>query len=257
MISTTSTSHVLSIEIDNPGSLNAISASDFHDLAEIWESYAQDSQARCAVISGSGSRAFSVGANVKEFQGDRSPDAFWHNPSRGYGHNLEDGRALWKPVISAIDGYCLGGGLVLALGTDIRIATRRSSFGLPEVKIGTNTVTGASLLAREIGPSRAARIALVGDRIDADTAYDWGLVTELVDGEHDEVLARAHQLADLIAANGPRAVQATKEVIRRSADMDFRDVLALGESLREIVSASGEFEEGVAAFVEKREPHFR
>jgi len=257
MIRTSVREHVLVVELDNPDRLNALSTQDFRDLTACWDRLMSDDDLRVAVIHGAGERAFSVGADVKVLEdvGDAGSGGYWSDPDRGYGVNLEDGRAVWKPVIAAIHGYCVGGGLVLALGADMRLASADATFSLPEVKLGVNTVTGAALLAGLVGRGRASRLALTGDRIDAAQAESWGLIDGVLP-DRAALLEAAFAVADRIAANAPRAVQAVKEIIVRSESMHLRDVLALGESMRQVVIATNDYDEGLTAFREKRAPVF-
>jgi len=250
--------HIATVRIDNPAKLNALSRQDLADLLDAWHRFNDDEQARVAILTATGDRAFCAGADVTEFDGatiEEGRAAFWSDASRGMATSLADGLPLWKPVVAAIHGHCIGEGFVLALGADIRLCSSTASFSLPEVKLGISTVTGAILLPRIVPSGLAAELALTGDPITAERALASGLVNAV--HEPEELLPAAYALADRIAAQAPLAVRAIKEVMVRGQQMPFYAGLALGESLRQVLRHSDDFVEGLAAFREKRDPVFR
>jgi len=250
---------VAHVTIDKPERLNALGAKDMDDLLHCWSRMQEDSNVRVGIISGVGGKAFSAGGDVKDedtFQLDAGVGAqFWTDPRHSWNSTLEDDFPLWKPVIAAIDGYCLGGGLTLALGADIRICTEQSRFGMPEVGIGINTVTGAALLPRFMNPSLAAQLLLTGESIPARDALTAGLISYVYPDR--AALDRAAQdIADAIAKNAPLAVRATKEVMRRGRELPLATVLPLGEAMRGLVRASRDYQEGITAARERRTPEY-
>jgi E-phenylitaconyl-CoA hydratase len=256
MIEYSQTDHIVTIRINNPKKLNAVTDADLDTLLEYWKRFRDDDSARVAVLTGAGERSFCAGNDVGELPGESADQRaeFWRRSHHGYYQTLEDGFHLWKPVIAAINGYCLGEGLVMTLGADIRICSSSAKFSMPEVSIGINTVTGAYLLPRIVGASDAARILLTGDRFDADEALRIGLVSAIY--PPSELMSGAYELAARIARNAPLAVRATKEVMVRGRRAELSDMLAAGEALRELVRTTSDFREGMAAFSEKRSPDY-
>lgn len=247
------------VTIDKPERLNALGAKDMDDLLHSWGRMQEDPEVRVGILNGAGGRAFSAGGDVKDtdtFELDGGVGAkFWADPQHNWHSTLEDDFPLWKPVIAAIDGYCLGGGLTLALGADIRICTEHSRFGMPEVTIGINTVTGAALLPRFMNPSLAAQLLFTGQSITAGDALRAGLVSTVYP-DRAALDSAAEYIAGAIANNAPLAVQATKEVMRRGRELPLGTVLPLGEAMRSLVRASRDYQEGITAAREHRSPEY-
>jgi enoyl-CoA hydratase/carnithine racemase len=243
------------ITLNRPEALNAFNRDMHAELREAWLAFREDDDLWVAIVSAAGDRAFSAGADVKEM-GQRREDAqrrsFWEQWS---GQNLQNGLEVWKPTIAAIDGYCLGEGLTLAMSCDFRIASERASFGFPEVNIGIATIVGAVRAPRIVGLGNALELLLIGERVDASRAYQMGLLTRVVQPER--LRDEAEALALRLCRNGPLAVRATKEVIYRSQNMAFGDAVRMGESLRRLVNATEDAREGPRAFQEKREAQFK
>lgn len=250
-------SRVAHIVLDNPDTLNALTLDDMGLLRDAWERFRVDDEARVAILSGAGERAFCSGRDVREFRDDAGRElraSFWADPGRGAGRLPVDGLPLWKPVIAAIHGHCVGEGLVQTLAADIRIAASNSHFSMPEVKLGFTTVTGAAVLPSIVGHSAAARLLLLGETIDAAEALRIGLVDEVCSQE--QLAARAQELAETMAGYSPLALQAIKEVMVRSRSAPMADVIALGEALRQMVLDSADYAEVVRARSENRAPSF-
>jgi enoyl-CoA hydratase/carnithine racemase len=164
------------------------------------------------------------------------------------------GLEIQKPLIAAVNGYCLAGGLELALVCDIRVASENAQFGCPEVKWNLLHGFGAQRLPDIVGLSNAMYLLLTGAFIDASEAHRIGLVQEVV--ASDRLLARAYELAATICANGPMAVRMTKELALRSRDLTLPDGIRLYQALNRLVELSDDLEEGTRAFAEKRAPNF-
>ena len=165
-------------------------------------------------------------------------------------------RALRKPIIAAVNGYALGGGLEMAMSCDIRIAAETASFAAPEVKLGWIGGGGMVVhLTRSVGPSNAAKMVLTGDPISAQTALDWGLVSEVVPG--DRLRARAMELAQTIASRAPIAAETAKANLHAAMSMPLDDAVAYERDLQTICFATEDAVEGRRAFAEKRPPAFK
>ncbi len=243
------------ITLNRPKVLNAFNREMHEQLREAWLDFREDDDVWVAVVSAAGDRAFSAGADVKEIgqrQEERVRRSFWET---WFGSDLQTGLEVWKPTIVAINGYCLGEGLTLSLACDFRIASERASFGFPEVNLGIATIVGAIRAPRVVGLGNALELLLVGDRVDAQRAYEMGLLHRVV--PHDSVRQEAEALASRLCRNGPLAVRCTKEVAYRSLQLPFADAVRMGESLRRLVGASEDAREGPRAFREKREPDFK
>jgi len=238
------------VTLNRPEALNAISRAVREGLDQAWTDAAADPAARVVVLSGAGGRAFSAGADLKERAvSDQGPaDVRW-------AHGARD-RTLRKPVIAAIDGYCFGGGFELALSCDIRIATTRAQFGLPEIRRGFFPGGGGPMrLARMIPLTNAMEMLLTGDPIDAETALRLGIVSRVVSPE--ELLAAAEELARRMIRNAPLALEAVKELALRALDLPWEPVSRMSDLYRALVGTTEDAKEGPRAFVEKREAVYR
>jgi E-phenylitaconyl-CoA hydratase len=247
------TEGVATITLNRPERMNAMDADAYAALTEAWIQVRDDSAIRAAVVTGAGEKAFSTGADIKSFLTDPGDlSEFWQTQR---GMLLNRGLEVFKPIIAAVNGYCLGGGMTLLLATDIRIAADHASFGLAEVKRGVIPGNGGTqrVLAQLPYPI-AMELLLTGDRFDAATAERWGLVNRVVPGP--ELMDTAMEYAARIAANAPLAVQAAKELALRSRDMDLVSGLRLEQTMNRLLQFTADAKEGPAAFSEKRAPNF-
>ena len=207
--------------------------------------------ARCVVLIGSGT-SFSAGSNIREFEAT----AAWIEEARRVETRLNEAIERGPvPVIAACNGHTLGGGAIMALACDFRIAARSATFGVPEVKLGAMpTASGTLRLPALIGRGQALRMILTGQPIDAAEALRIGLVEELVDD--DRLEARALELAAQIAAVSPQAVSAARRCVSAGLRLGFQVGLLMEEELTVPLGLSDDAIEGKAAFVEKRAPRF-
>ena len=240
--------HVTVVTIDNQPRLNAMSRAMMADLGRIWDEL-ERSRCRCVVLTGAGVRAFCAGADIS---GDLSASA---ETARVVGHALLKQDAYGKPIVAAVNGDCVGGGVELLLSTDIRAAAPHARFGLPEVKWSIYPFGGATIkLPQQIGHVHAMDLLLTGRLIDAAEAARLGLINRVVPAEG--LMAWALETAEAIAANSPSAVQAVKRQISATIAEHARGREALEQELGDRVRASAHFTEGVAAFREKRRPRY-
>lgn len=247
--------HVARVTIDRPEKMNAMDPETYRALSEAWVRVRDDPDVWVAVVTGAGERAFSAGADLETAitPGEDDWDAFWRTQEAPI---LNRGLEVWKPVVAAVNGYCLAGGMTLLLATDVRIAGADATFGLSEVKRGILPGNGGTQRAvRQLPYPVAMELLLAGDRIGSDEAERWGLVNEVV--APDEVMATAEAYAERIAANAPLAVQAIKELAVRGRNMALPDALRLEQSFGRHLRETADAAEGVAAFREDRTPEFR
>lgn len=248
------------VRLNRPEVLNAINFEMGRELVEVWRDFRDDEELRVALVTGAGDRAFSAGADFQSLaewfdeapyrlyeEADQQPD-----PLGGLHRNFD----LWKPKIAAINGYCLGGGLELALACDIRVASNTARLGLPDVARGMMPGGGGTQrLPRIIPPGLALELLLTGKQIDAAEAYRIGLVNRVV--EPDALLEEALSLARAICQNAPLAVRATAQAVWRGLHLSLDEGLRLESMLNNLLRSTEDVREGIRAFQEKREPDFR
>lgn len=245
--------HVSLITLDRVEAHNAMSL-DMRDALEgALIAFDDDPGKRVAVLTGAGEKAFCVGADLTSAPTPASGVAAHFDRSN---RSLVRDLNLSKPIIAAINGMALGGGLELALLCDIRIAARTATFALPEVRIGSMPGSGGSQrLPRAIGVGHAMYVALTGERISADEALQMGLVSRVVDSA--SLVATAMEIAERIAGNAPLSVKMTRKAIRDGLDMPLSQGLALERTLFTTIRDSEDRAEGRRAFREKRKPEFK
>lgn len=240
------------IELDRPESMNAVSDRLGREVVEGFEAFTRRNEesdgipVRAVVIEGRGDRAFSAGADITEMEsGDLpffSPTEIYVAPERFAG-----------PVIASIDGYCLAGGMELALACDFRFASERSMFGLTEVDIGMIPGAGGTQRLTEIaGPSRAKELVMTGKHVSAAEALEDGVVDELLPAA--DLDDRVAEFAEELASKPPLAVQSAKDVIDMAAQVGLREGRMYEHRVARQLRETEDHREGVAAFNEKREP---
>ncbi|AHZ73129.1 enoyl-CoA hydratase/carnithine racemase [Pseudomonas mandelii JR-1] len=252
------------ITIDRPQALNALDLDSLQALRGHLREVRDRRELRVAVITGSGERAFCVGADLKSTRASSASYAealfLANEPAADAGlyirqMDLAD-LDMHKPLIAAINGHCLGGGLELALQCDLRIASASATFGLPEAAVGSiPAVSGLHRLMRAVPPAHAMQIALTGSRIDAWQACAIGLISERLDS-HEALLHRAMILAEQIARQAPLAIQALQTLARSTAHLSDSDAQRLTELYWGVLRDTEDRLEGRQAFAEKRAPHY-
>jgi enoyl-CoA hydratase/carnithine racemase len=241
---------VARIELDN-GPLNLVTGEMMERLDAVLTEIAADPQTRAVVVTGAGTRAFCAGSDVKEFEGLAGRAVQGKSLYEKYVYRKL--AELPVPTIAALVGDALGGGLELALCCDLRIASPRARFGMPEVRLGVIPGSGGTQrLPAVIGPARAKEMILVGELIDAARAEQIGLVNAVA----DDALAAATDMAERIAQRGPVAVREAKRLISRAGDLDMDAGLAAELDATDRVFATDDMLEGARAFFEKRPPGF-
>ncbi len=249
--------HLTTITINRPERLNALDAAAGAALGEAFGDFENDREQWVAILTGAG-RAFCTGNDlVAMSEGGGSGGARPRPGSHGPGFATITKRfPLYKPVIAAVNGFAVAGGLELALTCDIVVAAESAKFGLTEVRWALQPMGGGTQrLPRSIPRAWANYLALTGEQIDAQQAREIGLVTHVVDDA--KLLEQARSIAQSILARGPLAVWATKECMLRGGDLPLEQGLALEDAIGRHVLASKDAREGPRAFAEKRKPDFK
>ena len=242
------------ITLNRPASLNAMTNQMKKQLGEIWFDFRDDPEVWVAIISGAGGRAFSTGSDIKEFT---TMEGFGQGIIYQEREILQEGHIdLCKPLIAAVDGWCVGGGFELVLCCDIRIATEKSKFGLAEPKIGRIARGGGTMrLPDQIPFAIAMEMLLTGDPIDAQRAYEVGLINQVV-ASSEELMLAAEKMAERILACSPLSVRLSKEQVLKGFNLPIPTQLALLRIGKE-ADASEDAVEGSKAFAEKRKPQWK
>jgi E-phenylitaconyl-CoA hydratase len=241
------------LTINREQALNAIDAQTSSEMYRAWEDFRDDDNLRVAILTGVGQKAFSTGMDLvatakgeNQFEGGRTV------PFGGFTKRMP----IYKPIIAAINGFCLAGGMELALTCDIRICSPDARFGLPEVRWAIMPGAGGTQrMPRAIPQAWANYLILTGEQVDAETALRVGLVSHVVPKE--ELMDRAWQIANVICERGPLAVRAAKESINRGLDMPLDNGLAFEDLLLGRLFATEDAKEGPRAFAEKRKPDYK
>lgn len=256
--------HLLLITIDRPERKNALDLYHFRDLAKAWRDFRDDDDLWVAVVTGTDG-CFMAGADLKDYIPqitELSQKISSGEVTEIDGCRLSDGTEavlrnvdLYKPVIAAIDGPCVAGGMEMLGGVDIRIASDRSTFGVLEPKRGLFAGGGTTArLPRQVPYAAAMEFLLLAEPVPAGRALELGLVNRVVPS--DQVMAVALDYADRILANGPLAVRATKESVIRGMKGTLRDAYKIEHELSQVVFASEDAKEGPRAFADKRAPRW-
>jgi enoyl-CoA hydratase len=238
------------VTLNRPQALNALNSKVLDDLIAAFAAFEADSSQRCAVLTGSGDKAFAAGADIKEMADKPASDFY-----------LEDFFSKWtsdfvkkvrKPWIAAVNGFSLGGGCELAMMADFIIASDKAKFGQPEIKLGVAPGMGGSQrLTRAIGKAKAMEMCLTGRMMDAAEAERSGLVARVV--PHESLVEEAVKTATVIAAMPPMAAMVNKDMVNAAFETTLDQGLIYERRLFQILAATEDKAEGMAAFIEKRE----
>ena len=244
--------HVLEMTLDRPKA-NAIDLATSRIMGQVFRDFRDDPKLRVAIITGAGEKFFCPGWDLKAAADGDAVDGDYG--VGGFG-GLQELPHMNKPVIAAINGICCGGGLELALSADILLAAEHATFALPEIRSGTVADAASIKLPKRIPYHIAMEMLLTGRWIDAEEAARWGMINQIHPAA--ELMAKAREMADLLASGPPLVYAAIKEVVREAEDMKFQDALnRITKSQLKTVETLYRSEdqlEGARAFTEKRDP---
>ena len=244
---------VATLKINKPEALNALSSDVLKELENVLEVIGADKDLRCLIITGAGDKAFVAGADIKEINSLDTTTAF---EFAGFGQKVfMQIEKLPIPVIAAVNGFALGGGLELAMACDFIFASKKAKFALPECTLGLMPGFGGSVrLARIVGPARARQIAYTGDMISAEEAYRVGLVNEIF--EPDELMEGVGRVAKTISLRAPIALASIKKTIQNTYGVHVTDAMKMEQKEFGDLFGTQDCNEGTRAFIEKRKPQF-
>ena len=244
---------ILYLTLNRPEVRNALSPEMWQDIRDAVAQARRDDSIRVLIISGTGDKALASGADIQELH-----DSYYMDQMIGTATTaLRELEELYKPVICAINGYALGGGCELAEACDLRVATRRSKFGQPEINLGIIPGAGGTQrLVRLVGLGKAKELIYTGRIISAEEAQSIGLVNIVTEDSREALMAEAEKLAHEIMSKGPRALMLAKIAIQYGAESDLNTGLMLERLAQTIAFSTEDRKEGTAAFLEKRPAHF-
>lgn len=242
------------VTLNRPGAMNSLNMEVRKALVDIFQRVGEDPEVWVVIVTGAGERAFSAGADITEFTQERTPmETLKNRLSYDFRHVMTHQE---KPIVAAVNGYALGGGLELALACDIIIASEKASFGLPEVTVGVFPGGGGTQrLPRLVGRLKAMEMILTGERVDAQEAYRIGLANKVV--PPGELMKAAEEMAAKIMSRGPVAVRMARQSVLRGAEMHLDEAIRVDQYLTSLVFTSEDRKEGATAFKEKRPPQFK
>ena len=256
--------HIAYVTFNRPEVHNSFNPEMLVLMGGFWEEAEKDDDVRAVIVTGAGNVAFSAGADLGKliplFTGARKPDDEWDQKLLG-NRRIGDMALLRnydfpKPVIAAINGFCIAGGMEFMQATDLRVASENASFGLQEVKWAIIPAAGSlARLQRQMPYCKAMEILLTGNRIDAQEAWRLGLINYVVPQEN--LIAKAEELAAAIAANGPFAVRKIKEAVRRCSGRPYEEAFKIEDELAREVMRTEDAREGPRSFIEKRKPNYK
>ncbi len=245
---------IATITINRPQALNALNEETLKEISSRLADARRDENIKVIVFTGAGDRAFCAGADLNMMKGKSAYNGM-HLSYRGQQLTLEI-EELQKPVIAALNGYTLGGGLELAMACDIRIASENAQLGQPEVAVGLIPGWGGTQrLPRLVGKGKAKEMIFTGGRVDAQTAEQLGLVNKVV--PLDQLKLVVKELASEIMSKPPIAIELAKQLINQSTEIDLRAGLINEAEAFGVLASTEDFREGVGAFLEKRKPRYK
>jgi len=245
---------VAHITLNRPEVMNAMDADVYAQLSRAWEDVRDNPDVWVAIITGAGEKAFTAGADLKSLIPSRRERAdFWLTQKNMI---LNRGLEVWKPVVAAVNGYCLAGGMTLLFATDIRIAAEHAVFEISEVKRAILPGNGGTQRAlRQLPYAVAMEMLLLGRRLTAAEALSFGLINAVVPMK--DLMSTAETYAKRLCENGPLALRAVKELAIRSQSVPLEHGLRLEESFQEFLRTTEDAKEGPRAFAEKRKPAYK
>lgn len=244
---------VATLTISKPKALNALSSDVLKEINSVLDEVEKDQELRCLIVTGEGDKAFVAGADIKEIKELNQEAAF---DFAGFGQKVfMRFENLKVPVIAAVNGFALGGGLELAMSCDFIIASDNAKLGLPECTLGLMPGFGGSVrLARKIGPSRAKQMMFTGDMVDASQAMQISLVNEVVPAS--ELMDHVNKLAGKIAKRAPMALAAIKKTVETTYGVETSQAMSIEQKEFGQLCGTQDVQEGTSAFIEKRKPTF-
>lgn len=244
---------ILYLTLNRPEMRNALTPEMWRDISAAVRTAKLDDDVRVVIVTGAGDKALASGADIQELH-----DRYYMDQMVGTATTaLRDLEDLYKPVICAVNGYALGGGCELAEACDLRVATRRSKFGQPEINLSIIPGAGGTQrLARLVGIGKAKELIYTGRIIDAEEAQAIGLVNLVTEDSREALMAAAEQLARQMISKGPRALMLAKIAINYGTETDINTGLMIERLAQTLALSTEDRKEGTAAFLEKRSPHF-
>jgi len=242
------------VTINRPQALNALNWQTMQELREVFAAIKEDPEVAGVILTGAGEKSFVAGADIKELASKEAVGA--KEFALASQEILGAIESLPKPVIAAVNGFCLGGGCELAMACHIRVAAENAKFGQPEVNLGIMPGNGGTQrLPRLIGKGRALELVLTGSMIDAQEAYRIGLVNRVAAPE--QLLATAEEILAAIYTKGPIAVKLCLEAVSHGLNLTLEEGVRLEANLFGLCFSTEDMQEGTRAFIEKRKPVFR
>ena len=242
------------VTLNRPQALNALNTAVLEDLVAAFAAFEADDSQRCAVVTGSGEKAFAAGADIKEMADKPAADFYREDFFAGWTADFT--KRIRKPWIAAVNGFALGGGCELAMMADFIIAADTAKFGQPEIKLGVAPGMGGSQrLTRAIGKAKAMEMVLTGRMMGAEEAERSGLVSRVVPAA--DLIAEALKMAEKIASHGRPSVMVAKEAVNRAYETTLAEGVRFERRMFHSLFATEDQKEGMSAFAEKRQPNFK
>ncbi len=249
---------IICIAINRPEVMNALDFETVRELRKAFIDYRDDPEAWVCILTGAGNKAFCAGADLVKVIGQKIDHLLEGDANSDVNDLISDycGLGIWKPMIAAINGYCLAGGLGIALLCDIRICSENATFGTMGTGRGILPAAGQTqTLPRVVPLAKALELFFTAEKIDAQEAYRFGLVNKVV--PQSELMEAAWEMAEKITKNAPLAVYASKEACLKGLDLPWKEGIALEAGLRDKLFSTEDAAEGMSAFREKRKPIFK
>jgi enoyl-CoA hydratase len=238
------------VTLNRPEAMNCVNLEDMEELGQVWIDFRDDDELRVAILTGAGEKSFSAGADLADLIPRINAGEVRLQPIQAA---FLKGIECYKPIVAAVNGFCLAGGTEILQGTDIRISVPEAIFGIPEVKWALFPAAGSTVhLPRQIPYCRAMEMLLLGETMTAEQALAVGLINRIVPRE--KLMPTAMDIAERLCANGPLAVKAIKEAVLKSMDIPRQHAYYLETFLASRVFGTRDAAEGPRAFVERRKP---